>query len=89
MLTVQEDGMEGRPDPEILARATELGRVLFTQDDDLLACGARRQRGNEPFTGVIYAHQEIAIGVCVADLMLMAWAAEPEEISGRVEFLPL
>lgn len=36
-LTVQEDGWGGASDPEVLSRATELGRVLISRDDDLLA----------------------------------------------------
>jgi predicted nuclease of predicted toxin-antitoxin system len=42
VLTAQEDGAGGFDDPRLLNRATELGRVLFTQDDDLLKEAARR-----------------------------------------------
>jgi predicted nuclease of predicted toxin-antitoxin system len=34
--TAEEDGTKRLPDPELLDRATELGRVLLTQDQDLL-----------------------------------------------------
>ena len=36
VLTAQEDGGRRLPDDKLLDRATALGRVLFTQDDDLL-----------------------------------------------------
>jgi predicted nuclease of predicted toxin-antitoxin system len=36
VLTVQEDGYGGRDDPDVVDRATSLGRVLFSQDEDLL-----------------------------------------------------
>lgn len=36
VLTAQEDGRTGCSDPDLLDRATDLGRPLFTQDDDLL-----------------------------------------------------
>lgn len=36
VLTAQEDGASELDDPALLDRATELGRVLYTQDDDLL-----------------------------------------------------
>ena len=42
VLTAQEDGTGELPDPELLDRATELGCVLFTQDDDLLREAKRR-----------------------------------------------
>jgi len=34
VLTAQEDGAATLPDAELLTRATELGRVLFSQDTD-------------------------------------------------------
>ena len=35
----------------------------FTQDEDLLAEGVRRQRAGEPLPGIIYAHQlRVTIG---------------------------
>lgn len=89
-LTVQEDERSGASDPEILARATELGRPLFSQDDDLLAEACSRQTSGIPFPGLIYAHQlHVTIGDCIRDLELIAKAAEPEDLENHVEFLPL
>jgi hypothetical protein len=77
-------------DPELLDRATELGRVLFTQDDDLLIEASLRQGEETLFSGVIYAHQlRASIGACVHDLEIMAHAGEPEDLRNRVVFLPL
>ncbi len=77
-------------DLELLNRAGKLGRVLFTQDDDLLAEATKRQREGIPFRGVIYAHQlRVSIGTCVNDLEIIAKAGEPEDLINRVEFLPL
>jgi hypothetical protein len=90
VLTVQGDGREAGSDPAMLDRATELGRVLFSQDRDLLTEATRRQRAGEAFGGVIYARQrEVPIGVCIEDLTLIATLGEPEEFRDRVQFLPL
>ena len=90
VLTAQEDGTARWPDDRLLDRAGELERILFSQDDDLLAEAELRQREGRPFAGVIYAHQlAITIGQCVKDLELIAKAAEPEDLKNRVEFLPL
>jgi predicted nuclease of predicted toxin-antitoxin system len=43
VLTVQEDGLAGTPDPILLDRAMELGRVMFSQDQDFLIEAKRRQ----------------------------------------------
>jgi len=37
VMTAQEDGHQEASDTDLLDRATALGRVLFSQDDDLLA----------------------------------------------------
>lgn len=66
VLTAQEDGTGELPDPELLDRATELGRVLFTQDDDLLREAKRRQQTGESFAGIIFAHQ---LGITVTSAL--------------------
>ena len=90
VLTAQEDGKEGKSDPELLDRACVLRRVVFTFDDDLLAEAARRQREGKSFCGVIYAHPlQISIGMCVRDLQIIGQAGEIMDMENRVEFLPL
>jgi Domain of unknown function (DUF5615) len=90
ILTAQEDGAREFNDPRLLDRATELGRVLFTQDDDLLKEAARRQEAGEEFAGIIYGHQlTVAVGQCIEDLELIAQATEPEEWANLVAYLPL
>jgi len=89
-LTAQEDRAGELDDPQLLSRATSLGRVLFTQDDDLLREAAGRQQRGEAFAGVIYAHQlNVTVGQCVDDLELIAQVSEPEEWSNRLTYLPL
>ena len=90
VLTVQEDGRRRLQDPRVLDRATELGRVLFSQDEDLLVEARRRQSKEFFFSGLAYAHQlEATIGECVRDLELIAQAASPEEVANQVLFIPL
>jgi len=90
VLTAHEDDVSHLDDPELLDRASELGRVLFTQDDDLLAEAARRQRESIPFCGLIYAHQlRVPIGTCIHGLEIIAKAGEPQDLINCVQFLPL
>jgi predicted nuclease of predicted toxin-antitoxin system len=90
VLTAQEDGAAELDDDPLLQRATDLGRVLVSQDDDLLREGVRRLRHGEDFSGVVYAHQlRITIGQMVEDLELIATATSPDEWRGRIEFLPI
>jgi hypothetical protein len=80
VLTAQDDESAKLDGPEPLDRATQLGRVLFSQDDDLLREAKRRQQSGELFSGVIYAHQlNITVRQCITDLELIAKASEPQE----------
>jgi hypothetical protein len=90
VLTAQEDGSQEFSDPELLDRASSLGRVLFTQDSDLLAEGTFRQRNHLPFGGILYAHQlRISIGQLIDELELIAKASDIIDIENRIEYLPL
>jgi hypothetical protein len=90
VITAREDGTDRLSDPLLLDRARELGAAVFSQDDDLLREARRRQRGAEPFAGVIYAHQlRITTGQTVRDLELIAKVYEPVDLENRVEYLPL
>jgi hypothetical protein len=90
VLTAQLDGTTEFEDSDLLDRATQLDRVLFSQDEDLLAEAAKRQREGRHFAGVIYAHQlGVTIGQCVGDLEIIAKAGSAADLAGRVEYLPL
>ncbi|MBE9101704.1 DUF5615 family PIN-like protein [Vacuolonema iberomarrocanum] len=90
VLSVQEDNRSGISDPEVLDRATELQRLLFSQDDDLLAEAKTRQMRAVYFPGVVFARQSrVSIGSCIRDLELIATLGKPEEFENRVHFLPL
>ncbi len=90
VLRVQDVGYMGYPDDVILDHATQLGRVLFSQDDDLLREATRRQRDGRTFFGVVYAHQQtVPIGQCVNDLELLGQVGEPDDFGNQVYHLPL
>jgi predicted nuclease of predicted toxin-antitoxin system len=89
-VTAQEDGAAELDDGALLKRATELGRILVSQDEDLLCEGTRLQKEAVDFAGIIYAHQlRITIGQMVEDLELIANATTREEWHGKIEYLPI
>lgn len=90
VLTSQEDETRRANDERLLARATELDRVLVSQDEDLLAIAATWQASGRPFVGLVFAPQEGAsIGRYTDDLELIAKCCEPAELRLQVQFLPL
>ncbi len=90
VLTAQADGGGQLADDDLLDRAMERGRVLFSQDDDLLNEATARQRSGRKFADVIYAHQQnITVRQTIEDLELIAKTCGLEELENRVVFLPL
>lgn len=90
VLTAQEDGCAELPDPDLLDRATALGRLLVTEDKHFLAESARRQRAGGSFSGILFARQlGNNIRGFLEDLELVSRLGTPEEFANRLEFLPL
>lgn len=90
ILTAREDGAERLSDSDLLDRATVLGRVLVTQDDDLFSIAASRLQDGKNFAGLVYSHQmRITIGQMIDDLELIAQVNEPAEMVNKIEYLPL
>jgi len=78
----------------LFERATASGRILFSQDQDLLQDllieARQRQETGRAFGGIIYAHQlRISVGQCIDDLERIAPTCSVDELAGRVTFIPL
>ncbi|MEM7391669.1 MAG: DUF5615 family PIN-like protein [Verrucomicrobiota bacterium] len=87
---IQDLGMVGVSDPDILQWAADHDYVLLTHDaktipmhfaDRLDACGTT--------PGVIVVHQSAETSRVVSDLILLALCMKKDELEGRVEYLPL
>jgi hypothetical protein len=90
VLTAQEDEATEFPDDRLLARATELGRLLFTQDIRFKALAEEWQRSGRQFAGLAFGHQlRGSVGQYVRDLELIAKATDSSDWLGQVEELPL
>src|SRR5687767_13988675 len=88
VLTDQEDGTDGWPDPRLLDRALGVGRVVFTEDRDFLIEATRRQRHGEQVAGVLYIHQwDLIVGRCIEDLELVCHAGRTEDFTNLVWYL--
>lgn len=90
VLTSQEDQKATADDDSLLARATELGRILFSQDRDFLRIAAEWRSRGRAFPGIIFAAQRgSSLGGLARDLELVLTCCEPEELRDRVTYLPL
>ena len=89
VVTAYEDGTHLWADAELLDRATQLGRILVTHDQDLLIEGAKRQQDATEFAGIIFVGaRRIATGAIVHDLEIIAQVMEPQDMTNQIHFLP-
>ncbi len=89
VLRAQDDGAATMTDEELLQRATDLGRVIYTQDIRFKAMAEDWQRQSKMFAGLAYGDQSgETVGTYVKDLELIAKATDPAEWVNVVQYLP-
>jgi hypothetical protein len=89
VVTAKEDGSDRLEDDQLLERAANLGRVLFSQDEDLLSITHQWLKDGREFAGLVYAHQlNISIGKAIRDLELITKVFNLEDMLNRIEFIP-
>ena len=88
-LSANEAGLEGIPDPDVLAIAARLDRVLVTHDRRTMPqLFAAFLMSGESSPGVFLVSQSAAIGD-VIDALLLIWAAsDPGDWRNRVVNIP-
>jgi hypothetical protein len=90
IVRVQDAGLAGRPDPEVLAWVAREDRVLLTHDvttmkrhvDERLAAGLA-------MPGVFEVSQQTPISQAIEDILLLAECSLDGEWEGQIRFLPL
>lgn len=89
-LRVQDVGLHGADDVEILAWAAAEGRLVCTHDLATMTKYANERviRG-EPLPGVLAMARSIVIATAIEDIVLIVQCTELEEWRDRVSFLPL
>src|SRR5262249_57317351 len=89
-VTVQDAGLTGRPDDEILEWAATQKRILVTHDLRTMPRFAGiRVRAGLPMPGVFVAPKTLAIGQVIDDLVLLTSCSVEGEWQGRVVYLPI
>lgn len=90
VLTCQDDSMRQADDENLLRRATQLRRIMVSQDEDFLSIASVWQKAGWEFFGLVFAPQRGAsIGRYIDDLDLIATCCTAEEIASSVFCLPL
>src|SRR5438105_4799136 len=89
-LTLEDDGTKRWDDRPLLARSTELDRVMVSLDRDPYVIASQCMLSGTEFSGLVYGHQlRLTIGQAIRDLELVAKAMEPHEIRNFIQRIPL
>ena len=90
VLRAQDDGTARLSDSGLLDRATELGRVIVTYDDDFLADAVERQRTGVRFSGVVFVSTGgMSVGELAEQLQIVAECMTIGEFADRIIYIPL
>lgn len=90
MVRIQDAGLSGVEDPEVLEWCARENRILLTHDVRTITKFAydRLEIGLE-MPGVFEISKRLAVNVAIQELILIATCSEPEEWANQVWFLPL
>ncbi|MCY2990480.1 MAG: DUF5615 family PIN-like protein [Planctomycetota bacterium] len=90
LVRVQDVGLLGAADPEVLAWAAESGRILLTHDLATIPDFAfERVTAGEPMPGVFVVPRRLSVRQVIEEIILLATESQPEEWAGIVLYLPL
>lgn len=90
LVSVQELGIRGVDDPDLLARAASENRVLLTHDVNTVPRFAyERLESGAPMAGVVVVPDRMAVGQAIDELALLIETGSPADVELRVLHLPL
>lgn len=90
IVRVQDAGLSGVDDPDVLRWAAAEGRVLFSHDANTMTYHAyQRILQGHPMPGLWVVPRNLPLGDVIADVLIIAALSEEGEYEGRVMYLPL
>ena len=90
IVRVQDVGLSGEDDPDVLAWAAANNRIVLTHDRaDMPDYAYKRVAGGESMPGVFVLNDRFPVGQAIQEILLTVACSEQAERSGRVVHLPL
>lgn len=90
IVRVQDVGLSGASDNQMLAWAAEQGRIVLTHDINTVPAEAySRVKASLPMPGVFVVPASISIGDAIEQIMLLDVCSSPGEWESQVEYLPI
>lgn len=82
-------GLEGIKDPQVLAIASQQGRILVSHDRKTMPSEFANFIANNQSAGVIIVSRKLAIEIVIEELLIIWSASSAEEWVDRIAKLPL
>ncbi len=90
IVRVQDAGLMGKGDAEVLEWAAREGRILLTYDVTTMKQYVEEHIiAGLPMPGVFEIHERTPIGLAIEEILLIAECSFAGEWEGQVKFLPL
>ena len=90
IVRVQDVGLTGADDPDVLAWAAENNRIVLTHDRATMSDYAYEQvAAGEAMAGVFILNDRFPVGRAIEEILLMVACTEQAEWSGRAVHVPL
>ena len=90
IVRVQDVGLSGADDPEILARAADDNRIVLTHDRATMVDYAyERVALGQEMAGVFILNDRLPVGRAIDEILLMSACSEQAESRGRAVHVPL
>jgi hypothetical protein len=90
IVRIQDAGLSGATDPDILEWAAQEDRIVLTHDVATMTHFAyERVRLGRRMPGVFEISRKVPVGVAIEDILLLAEGSLENEWEGQVRYLPL
>lgn len=90
VVRVQDAGLAGRDDPDVLAWAAEQNRIVLSHDRATMPDYASdRVAAGEPMPGLLLFDDRFPTGQAIQEILLIVACTRQEEWLDRVVYLPL
>lgn len=90
IVTVQEAGLSGCDDPDLLTWSAEQNRIVLTHDlATMISFACDRVNAGEKMPGVFEITKKVSIHTAIEELLLLAQCSFKDEWESQIVFIPL
>ncbi len=90
IVRVQDIGLKGKDDPNVLSWAAQEGRIVLTHDvATMITFAYERIQAGLPMPGLFEVKRRVPVGLVIKEIILIVECSLDGEWEGQVRFFPL